>query len=509
MIEVHFMFQGKDHIIECHVEMLFRDVSEEFAKKVNEDLDTIFFIFNGKKIDLAMYYYSIGQAFNLDFQKEKQRIDLLVFQENIFSIKFIYQGKDYTINAKLSEKMKIAFQKFELKANVILKNICFQKNGTNFSAEEKEEIPVDQIANSFDKEENSMTILVNNLEKNLLENESIGSLYPNNEENNSNFNSNNSINNDNNNYENPKIKDSEVYKEKKYNERDQEKVQILSSNKSDKKRNLSDKDDDDNNYNNYESNDSFIEGLLNSQNQREDNYNSNKKECQCCKCECSDFKKMNCIFILLIQFCIIFALFMLAYFTGLTKIIERNNLQFIIFYGAIIFNSLIGTHLYIFLFLWKREMQSKLWLIYFIPFIPTVVIYSFFIFIESDSELQIIITFFLVIVSALLVTLILRGKNPLLVGMIILLSSAIVLIPSILLFGKERIGAFIGGSIGIDFYIWILNCTIFDDEDKIVYQVIIFEYYVYAMFGAFVYYIVIYPFICFSKKCRDCYKSFD
>ena len=89
MIEMHFLFKGEDHIMECHIERLLRDVAEEFAKKVKEDLDTIFFIFNGKKIDLAMYYYSIGQAFNLDFQKEKQRIDLLVFQENIFSIKFI------------------------------------------------------------------------------------------------------------------------------------------------------------------------------------------------------------------------------------------------------------------------------------------------------------------------------------------------------------------------------------------------------------------------------------
>ena len=69
-------------------------------KKVNEDLETIFFIFKGKKIDLSNYYNCVGQVFNLDFQKEKQRIDSLVFQENIFSIIFIYQGRDYSINAK-------------------------------------------------------------------------------------------------------------------------------------------------------------------------------------------------------------------------------------------------------------------------------------------------------------------------------------------------------------------------------------------------------------------------
>ena len=122
-----------------------------------------------------------------------------------------------------------------------------------------------------------MTILVYDLENNLLENESLGSLYPNREENNSNFRSFNSRDNaDNNNYENPKIYYSEVNKEKKYNENDEEKVE--SSNKSGKIRKSSDRDDD--NGNNYELNISLIEKLINSQNQKEDNNNSNKKKCQ-------------------------------------------------------------------------------------------------------------------------------------------------------------------------------------------------------------------------------------
>ena len=58
----------------------------------------------------------VGQVFNLKFQKEKQRIDLLVFKENLFSIKFIYQGMVHIINAKLQDKMKIVFQKLVEKA---------------------------------------------------------------------------------------------------------------------------------------------------------------------------------------------------------------------------------------------------------------------------------------------------------------------------------------------------------------------------------------------------------
>ena len=206
---MHFMFKEEDHIVDCDVERLFKDVVEEFAKKVNEDLETIFFIFKGKKIDLSNYYNYVGQVFNLDFQKEKQRIDLLVFQENLFSIKFIYQGVNYIINAKLKEKMKIVFQKLEEKSEIILQNVIFQKSGDKFSAKEKEEIPIEQIANSYDKEENSMTILVYDLERNnSLANENLGRLLPQSEDNDSNYNNNNSINN-NNSYENPKIYNEE------------------------------------------------------------------------------------------------------------------------------------------------------------------------------------------------------------------------------------------------------------------------------------------------------------
>ena len=86
--------------------------------------------------------------------------------------------------------MKNVFQKLELKANAILQNVFFQKNGKEFSSKEKEEIPVEQIANNYDKEENSMTILVNDLERNSLSNENLGEILPQNEDNDPNYNNN-------------------------------------------------------------------------------------------------------------------------------------------------------------------------------------------------------------------------------------------------------------------------------------------------------------------------------
>ena len=319
MIEMHFMFKEEDHIVDCHVERLFKDVVEEFAKKVNEDLETIFFIYKGKKIDLSNYYNYVGQVFNLVFQKEKQRIDLLVFQENLFSIKFIYQGIEYIINAKLKEKMKIVFQKLEEKSEIILQNVIFQKSGDKFSAKEKEEIPIEQIANSYDKEENSMTILVYDLERNnSLANENLGRLLPQSERNDSNY-YNNSINNDNINYENPKIYKNEDDISKKYNEKDDENIQIKSRDdftsltNNDKQRYYYDSDDDDDNddyndndndnrnYNNHETNIQFIEKLLG---KNEDISHSKNKKSE--KIQCSSCKEKRPIFIILIQIGIIF-----------------------------------------------------------------------------------------------------------------------------------------------------------------------------------------------------------
>ena len=84
--------------------------------------------------------------------------------------------------------MKNVFEKLELKANAILQNVFFKKNGKEFSSKEKEEIPVEQIANNYDKEENSVTILVNDLERNSLANENSGEILPQNEDNIPNYN---------------------------------------------------------------------------------------------------------------------------------------------------------------------------------------------------------------------------------------------------------------------------------------------------------------------------------
>ena len=58
MIEINFKFQDKDNIIKSSITRLFKDVCEEFAKKVKADLDYLIFIYQGEKINLEIDYYA-------------------------------------------------------------------------------------------------------------------------------------------------------------------------------------------------------------------------------------------------------------------------------------------------------------------------------------------------------------------------------------------------------------------------------------------------------------------
>ena len=186
MIEINFKFQKQDIVIKSDVGQLLQDVCEEFAKTAKVDLDNIFFVYNGEKINLAMNYY-VGQQFNLD-SGEGQRIDLLVFKENPFSVVFKYFGVDYVIGAKETEKMKKIIEKFEAKSNVDLKNVFLTYSGNILT--DFEEKTLDQIINKLDREAKVMTILVNDLERHSVdsvEDVNIDDPYPQNEENNNPF----------------------------------------------------------------------------------------------------------------------------------------------------------------------------------------------------------------------------------------------------------------------------------------------------------------------------------
>ena len=176
MIEINFKFKGKDNVIQSSTTRLFKDVCEEFAKKAKVDLDYLIFIYNGEKINLEMDYY-VGQQFNLGFETDNKRLDILVYQENPFSVTFNYLGVDYVIGAKETEKMKDIFEKFEKKANINLVNVFLTYSGNNISDEEIKEKALSQVINKDDRTRKAMVILVNDFERNSINSEDNIKIY--------------------------------------------------------------------------------------------------------------------------------------------------------------------------------------------------------------------------------------------------------------------------------------------------------------------------------------------
>ena len=164
MIEINFKFQGKDNVIKSSTTRLFKDVCEEFAKKVKADLDYLIFIYHDEKINLEMDYY-VGQQLNLEFESDNKRVNILVYKSS-FTVEFIYQGIVYDVGAKETEKMKEIFEKFEKKVGVGLVNVFFAYNGNIISNDEEKEKTLSQVINSEDRKRKGMSILVYDIERN-------------------------------------------------------------------------------------------------------------------------------------------------------------------------------------------------------------------------------------------------------------------------------------------------------------------------------------------------------
>ena len=73
----------------------------------------------------------------------------------MFNAIFNYNGKEMKIQCKLSEQMKDIFQKYKLKTN-INNNVFYLYNGTKIN----EELKLEEIINSHDKNLNQLNILV-------------------------------------------------------------------------------------------------------------------------------------------------------------------------------------------------------------------------------------------------------------------------------------------------------------------------------------------------------------
>ena len=163
MIEIQFIFKNKKHIIKCENSDKIRDICENFAKEVSLDLDNLIFFDNGIKLNLEMDLY-VEQQFNLEKNTKKKKlkkVELLVFEQTPFYIKFFSTGPPTIIKVKETEKMKDVFERYAKIVNINdLASGYFLYNGNPILYDENSEETVSSIANSNDKKDKVMSITI-------------------------------------------------------------------------------------------------------------------------------------------------------------------------------------------------------------------------------------------------------------------------------------------------------------------------------------------------------------
>ena len=158
MIEINFKYKEKNNIIKCNKEDLIKQVCTNFAEQTDLDIDNIFFIYEGRKLNLELNF-TITEQFRLDDKKnkKKKRIDLVVCEEAPFKIKFLYNdGNIPPFNVNEDEIMEDILKKFASKINMDKEKLLFLYNGGPLM--ELGDKKVKDVMNKNDKKEKVMSI---------------------------------------------------------------------------------------------------------------------------------------------------------------------------------------------------------------------------------------------------------------------------------------------------------------------------------------------------------------
>ena len=203
-MEINFKYKEKNHVIKCQKSDVFKEVCENFVKKYSLNIDKIFFIFKGTKINLDENSY-VEQQFNLEHIdvkniKNKNRIEVLVYDESPFIITFFHEGTQIFLEAEEDEKMLSIFKRFCTKAKANISELNFLYNGNYLSKENNYKLI--QIVNGLDKFNRKMSIGVDSGNNNNTNNNNNNVNNYVNNINNNNYNVNNNIDNINNNNSN-------------------------------------------------------------------------------------------------------------------------------------------------------------------------------------------------------------------------------------------------------------------------------------------------------------------
>ena len=79
MKEVEFIYEDKKIIIQCNENDIIKDICKRFASKLNLEMNSLFFICGGEKINLESNFINLEKTAN----NESNKISIIVFENKI------------------------------------------------------------------------------------------------------------------------------------------------------------------------------------------------------------------------------------------------------------------------------------------------------------------------------------------------------------------------------------------------------------------------------------------
>ena len=130
MKEVEFIYEDKKIIIQCNENDKIKDICKRFASKLNLEMNSLFFICGGEKINLELSFINLANTMN----KESNKISIIVFENKIKAAsKNVLKMKE-VICPKCGENARLKIEKykftlFECKNGHKINNILLNEFG--------------------------------------------------------------------------------------------------------------------------------------------------------------------------------------------------------------------------------------------------------------------------------------------------------------------------------------------------------------------------------------------
>ena len=168
-MEINFIYQEKDHTVECSEADLIKDVCEKFTKENNLDLNDIYFVYKGEEINFNLGLF-VQQIYDLknNSNEDKKRIDIYINEKPPFYINFFYNAKNKPMKVKLTDKVKDAFKKFAEEDQIDLSKVYFLYDTKQYFYNQIKDERISDIITDLDKKEKVMTVTVLPLENDII-----------------------------------------------------------------------------------------------------------------------------------------------------------------------------------------------------------------------------------------------------------------------------------------------------------------------------------------------------